>query len=148
MSFSLTLKLNTSKSSVYKINWRVVEIYTADTINISDWWQKIRPQCPSLHFYIFIFKQIYIFNFMDNIAFKNISKTICYSIPHNYYFWDDFYSFFLQMFLKTFLRNNILDPMPLIHVTYKRKLLFLKIFDIFSDAVIFHRSRVHFLKRK
>jgi hypothetical protein len=33
-------------------------------------------------------------------------------IPHNYYFWDDFHSFFSAFFFKPFLRNKI-DPMPL-----------------------------------
>jgi hypothetical protein len=41
-------------------------------------------------------------------------------IPHNYIFWDDFYSFFCKFFSKPFLRNKI-DPMPLI-ITIKYKI--------------------------
>jgi hypothetical protein len=34
-------------------------------------------------------------------------------IPRDYYFWDDFYSFFLQNFFNQYFWRNKIDPMPL-----------------------------------
>jgi hypothetical protein len=61
-------------------------------------------------------------------------------VPHNYYFWDNFYIFLCKNFQAIF--ENKIDPMPLNQDLYLSKL------DIFTKIVFSTIHKVHIARKK
>jgi hypothetical protein len=87
---------------MYIWNWREVEIYTADSVYNRLMTESqvciIRPQWRSPHFYLKT--NLY---FQGPLRLKYLeNKVLQLYIPHNYYFLNDFYSFFCKFFSSHF----------------------------------------------